>query len=178
MPKRKAVFLDRDGTLVKSIERPNFEKGITAPFHFSELEFFPDLDKAMTIMGWLGFLRIIITNQPDAAYGHVSEEEWTKIHTAILGRVQPDDCFMCRHRRDESCPMRKPSPLMIFTAACKWNVNLAKSFMIGDTEYDMGAGKAAGCKTILLDRKYNADVVADFRARDLLEAAQVIERYS
>ncbi|TSC89881.1 MAG: phosphatase [Parcubacteria group bacterium Gr01-1014_3] len=172
MPQRRAVFLDRDGTLIKAIARPGFDK-MTAPFSMNELEFDPDVDLAMKIISDLGYLRIITTNQPDVAYGHVSEEEWTKIHEAVLARVQPDDCFMCRHTREAGCPMKKPNPGMLIAAADKWNIDLSHSYIIGDTYADVSAGYKAGCNTIILERPYNHDstVIATCRVTRLLAAA-------
>jgi len=169
--KLKAVFLDRDGTINKAIQRPNFGKKITAPFSLEELEFTPHLDEAIRMFRQLNYLVIIITNQPDVAYGYISQEDWQKIHNEILYRVKPNSCFMCRHRREDGCPMRKPSPMMILAAADSWGIDLKKSFMIGDTEVDMMAGKSAGCRRLLVDTPYNAGVESDDLVLDLKEAA-------
>lgn len=175
MPQRRAVFLDRDGTLIKAIARPGFDK-MTAPFTMAELEFDPALDEAMKIIDDLGYFRIITTNQPDVAYGHLSEEAWEEIHNAVIARVMPDDCFMCPHTREAGCFFKKPSPGMLLAAADKWRVDIANSYIIGDTDADVGAGYKAGCNAIILDRPYNQFVQATCRVSSLLEAARYIQR--
>ena len=173
MFRKRAVFLDRDGTLVKGVLHPDIGKQ-TAPFKLEEIQFDPNIDAAMQLIKDLGYLRIIVTNQPDVAYGHVTQEEWERIHRAIVARVQPDDCFMCRHPRADNCPFRKPSPHMLLAAADKWGIDLKRSFIVGDTEYDMGAGEAAGCVRILIDAPYNQQVQADHRVPGLSTAAYII----
>mgnify|MGYP001576935005 CR=1 FL=1 len=172
---QRAVFLDRDGTVINAIERPELDKKLTAPFALSEVAFVPLLEDAIRIFRKLGYLVIMITNQPDVAYELLSESEWGKINETVINKVRPDDCFMCRHRREDHCPMKKPSPMMIIAAADKWNVNLVESFMIGDTENDVLAGKKAGCRTILIHKNYNINVVgADFVVSSLYKAALLV----
>ncbi|MDO8495871.1 MAG: HAD-IIIA family hydrolase [bacterium] len=176
---RQAVFLDRDGTLIKAVHRPNFpeysshKKEITAPFQYEELVFEPNVHKALAMLKTAGFLRIMITNQPDVAHGYMSEEEWQKIHTKVITTLDLDDFHMCRHTSESGCPFHKPSPTMLLSMADRWGINLSESFMIGDTDTDMKAGKSAGCGTILIDKFYNSGVEADWRAADLLSAAIV-----
>jgi len=165
MPPKKAVFLDRDGTLIKIIPRPDFEKKLTAPFKFEELEFMPYSHSLgiMEDLKVLGFLSIIVTNQPDVANGFMTEDEWEKIHNTVIERLRPDDFFMCRHRTMKECAFKKPSPLMLLAAADKWGIDLSASYMVGDTHKDMEAGKAAGCTTILLETSYNSGTEADYK---------------
>ncbi len=173
MPQKHAVFFDRDGTINEAIiNRPGFEKKVTAPFTMSELKFDPDLDESMDIIRDLGYLRIITTNQPDVAYGYISEEDWEEIHNEVISRVMPDAWFTCRHTRDAGCFMKKPNPGMLIAAADRWNIDLAHSYIIGDTDADVGAGYKAGCNAIILDRPYNQGVVATFRMPSLLAAAK------
>ena len=171
---RKAVFLDRDGTLIEIVERPEHIKKRTAPFKESELVFVPDVHEALDILRRAGFLRIMVTNQPDVAHGYMEEEEWKKIHRAIVSSLDFDDVFMCRHRQGDGCPFKKPSGLMLQSAADKWGINLSKSYMVGDTYADSESGKLAGCETILVDRFYNQDAVCDVRVGNLMDAVKVI----
>lgn len=179
---RKAVFLDRDGTLIEAIHRPGFpadsliKKEITAPFFEKELKFFPDAWDSLDRLRVAGYLTIMVTNQPDVAHGYMSEEEWLKIHKSVINSLFLDDFYMCRHTGEDNCPFKKPSPLMLLAAADKWGIDLAQSYMIGDTETDMSAGKLAGCATILLDRFYNQDLVhvSGFRVASLTDAVKVI----
>lgn len=175
----KAVFLDRDGTLIEAVvgrPEPQFAGKITAPFSMNELKFVPRVGEAIGVLREAGYLIIMITNQPDVANGYVTRETWKAIHQAVLKEVDPDDCFMCRHPSEKKCFFKKPEPGMILAAQDKWGIDLNSSFMIGDTHYDIGAGKAAGCKTVLLSRAYNTNisVLPDFIVPDLISAAYMI----
>ena len=162
---RPAAFLDRDGTVVRNIYRPWLGK-YTAPFSMDELWFAPGVLMAMSILDDAGYLRILITNQPDVSYGWITREEWGKIQKEVIRNLRLGGAYFCRHRRGDSCYFRKPNPGMILAAAKKWGVDLAASFIVGDTDADTGAGKAAGCRTILIE--------ADFRVPNILEAAKLI----
>lgn len=172
----RAIFLDRDGTLVRAVvNRPDLPgKPVTAPFRMKELEFVPDLHESLAIMRESGAKLIIITNQPDVAHGYLTENEWERIHYKILGEVEPDDWMACRHRNEDGCRFRKPNPDMILAMADKWGVDLSRSFMVGDTISDTSAGKAAECKTVLIRWPYNEGISADFVVPSLLEAAKLV----
>ncbi|MEK7646890.1 MAG: HAD-IIIA family hydrolase [Patescibacteria group bacterium] len=174
MSKKRAVFIDRDGVVVKPVYHEGFTLP-TAPFHFQEFAFL-DLSGTLEALSRLkknGFLCILITNQPDVAYGHILEEEWQKIHRQVR-TLAFDDIFMCRHTREVNCPCKKPKPGMLFLAAEMWNIDLSRSYMVGDTQNDMLAGQAAGCKTVLVRTNYNIGIVRDYASNDLLSAAKMI----
>lgn len=177
---RKAVFLDRDGTVVKAIRRPGFpqnsskKKEITAPFKLEEVEFYPDASKSIKTLRDIGFLAILVTNQPDVAHGYLSYAEWLKIYHRIIEPLGLNAHYFCPHTSEANCSCKKPLPGMIFKARDRYGIDLSQSYMIGDTDADMKAGKAAGCGTILLDRDYNQDVVADIRVATLEDAVKVI----
>lgn len=154
----KAVFLDRDGTLIDIVYRPDFIKKMTAPFYPKELKFVPNAYTALDRLKDKGFLRIMVTNQPDVAYGYMSESDWLEIHRKVVDTYGLDDVFMCRHRTEDNCPLKKPSPLMLLAAADKWGIDLAKSWMVGDTNDDMKAGLDAGCRTILINQRHNSSL--------------------
>lgn len=177
---RRAIFLDRDGTLIKAIHRPNFpedsldKKEITAPFKESELEFAPDAKEALALMRGLGLLPVMVTNQPDVTHGYMTEEEWQKIQNTVVKSLGIEHVYMCRHTSSEGCDRRKPSPKMLFDAADNLGINLSESYMIGDMEVDIRAGRAAGCGVILLDKFYNKNVGAHIRVSGLMMAVQTI----
>lgn len=133
----RAVFLDRDGTLLEIIERPHHVKKRTAPYKAEELVFVPDVQNSIDRLRIAGFLTIMVTNQPDVRHGYMSEEEWQKIHKTVLNFLGLDDFIMSRHTREEECKYRKPSPEMLFAMAGKWGINPSKSYMIGDTDQRM-----------------------------------------
>lgn len=175
MFKQKAVFIDRDGTVIEAVHRPDFVKKITAPFHEYELRFLLNTLRPLEELKNMGFLRIMVTNQPDVANGYMEEEVWQKIQTRVVGELPFDAVKMCRHTPDSGCPNRKPLPGMILSAADDFGIDLSNSFMIGDTDADMGAGEAARCRTILIDRFYNQDVLSDLRVTDFSSAVQAIK---
>lgn len=171
---RKAIFLDRDGTLIQAVHRPDFIKNITAPFRIEELHFVPKVRGILASLKALGFLRIMITNQPDVANGYMTRQEWNAIHNTVVNFLDLDDFYMCRHRSEDRCPCKKPSPLMLQVAADKWGIDLTQSCMVGDTDADTKAGSAARCTTILIDAFYNQEVVADIRVATLEDVVKVI----
>ena len=172
----KAVFLDRDGTLIKAIQRIYFEHDFTAPFLLSELQFIDGVENMFVALKRLDFLRIMVTNQPDVRRGFVLEDEWNAIQARVTRRLEFEDVFMCRHIPEEDCPLRKPSPMMLFAAADKWNINLCRSYMVGDNECDIIAGRKAGCTTILINAPYNKGVDADIIVNSLHEVVRAIEK--
>lgn len=174
--KNRVVFLDRDGTVIRGIPRPEFCLYATSPWFINEIQFEPHLREAIKIFKDLGYLVIMITNQPDVACGHISRRRWREIFEIILKEVRPHDYYYCPHRKSDNCDCKKPKPGMLLQAAQEqeWDINLKKSFMIGDTNNDVLAGKAAGCKTIIINRLYNQDVAADFRVPSLLAATSVV----
>jgi len=171
---KRAVFFDRDGTLIRIVYRPDTEKPLTAPFALDELHFVPEAGEVLKWCKDHEFLRIMITNQPDVAFGYIVASEWEKIHQAVIGALDLDDYYICRHRAEDNCPFKKPSPLLLKAAADRWGIDLAQSYMVGDTDKDTGAGKAAGCTTILIDRPYNEGVAADIHVPNLKDILNFI----
>ncbi len=155
--KKKAVFLDRDGTL-------NVYKGfITDP---SELELLPGAAEALARINAAGYLAILATNQPIIARGECDTATLCAIHDkleTLLGECGAflDDIFFCPHHPDSGypgeikslkikCECRKPSPGMLFAAAKKYNIDLGASYMVGDTVKDVETGINAGCTGVFL----------------------------
>lgn len=155
--KQKAVFLDRDGTI-------NVYKGFIRKAE--ELELLEGAAQAIQMINSRGYLAIVVTNQPVIARGECSYEELERIHDkmeTLLGQegAYVDDIFYCPHHPDCGfegeipelkfrCECRKPKPGLLFEAANKYHIDLTKSYMIGDDEKDLEAGKAAGCKASIL----------------------------
>lgn len=168
---KRAIFLDRDGAMIDAVHRPDFHKPITAPFNYSELRFVPRVNDVLNYFEHLGFMTIMITNQPDVALGYAERSEWNKIHSSVINYLELDDFYMCRHTSDQNCPCKKPLPGMLITASDKWGIDLNSSYMVGDTIADIGAGKAAGCKTVLIRKFYNIDCrgVADIEIDELAD---------
>ncbi len=168
----RAVFLDRDGVLLRPVIENNKPR---PPYNRPEfLGLRGGVTEALALYRGLGFLLILVSNQPDLAYGKITREDWDWIHSHIV-RLQLDDYFICFHGRDESCDCKKPKPGMLLAAADKWGLDLPRSFIIGDTGSDTGVGRTVGCKTILVRTSYNKDVEADFYADDLYGAVKLIQ---
>lgn len=170
--KKRAVFIDRDGVVVRAIPRPGFTWP-TAPFSFDEFIMEDGVEGAIRLLQDRGFLCILVSNQPDVAYGHISHQEWRRIQNKVE-ELGFDDVFLCRHTREDNCECKKPKPGMLVQAAARWDIDLSRSYMIGDTVNDVLAGKAAGCKTVLISTTYNKQLVSDLAAGSLYEATLLI----
>jgi len=155
--KQKCVFLDRDGTINK------LDDFVTRPEYFELIE---GVAEAIKKINSLGYLAIVITNQPVIARGEADIETLDLIHMKMetdLGRqgAYIDDLFYCPHHPDKGfpgerpeykidCDCRKPKPGLILKAAAKYNIDLSRSYMVGDDMRDVNAGKNAGCIPVLL----------------------------
>lgn len=171
--KQKAIFLDRDGTINKYV---GF---LLSPDQF---ELIDGVAEAIREINRSGYLAIVITNQPVIARGEVTVRELEMIHLKMetdLGKngAYLDGLYYCPHHPHKgyvgeipelkiNCDCRKPKPGMIFRAAEEFNIDLSKSWMIGDGENDVRAGRAAGCKTALIG---SDEFGQDKKGRNLLE---------
>ncbi|MBU1179783.1 HAD-IIIA family hydrolase [Patescibacteria group bacterium] len=178
--KKRAVFLDRDGVINDTVDRGEdfcvFGKKVrwTAPFNYSEFKIKDGVTDALKDIRAAGWLLILVTNQPDVTYGFLSTEEHERI-MADTKALPFDDIYVCKHGRNDNCDCKKPKPGMLLSAAEKWDIDLSASVMVGDTESDMGAAKAAGCSFILIDDQYNKNLSVNIRAKSLMEAAEKIK---
>lgn len=177
--KCRAIFFDRDGVFNSMVERGNdfFVQGKkierSAPFYFTEFQLFDGVAEFLQQIGEKGFLRVLATNQPDITYGTMPPEEHEKIMSVVTA-LPLDDVYVCTHGRNDGCECKKPLPGMLMSAAQKLNIDLASSFMVGDSASDIKAGEAAGCTTIVVDRHYNQDLEADFRVHTLHDILNII----
>jgi len=169
--KEKAIFLDRDGVINRVILR---EGKPYSPRKLEEFVFNDGIKESVHKMKELGYRVFVTSNQPDIARGEISADLIEKISEKMRLELPLDDIYVCPHDDFHNCLCRKPKPGMLTKAAEEWQINLGLSFMIGDTWKDMEAGKAAGCRTILLDAPYNKDAYCDFRVKSLREAIDII----
>lgn len=153
--KQRAVFLDRDGTLNKYV---GFLRNI------DDFALLPGVAQAIRAINDSGCLAIVVTNQPVVARGEVTLAELQQIHNkleTLLGAegAYLDAIYYCPHHPDKGfpgerpaykidCTCRKPKPGLLLQAAQDFNIDLAQSWMVGDSESDVRAGLAAGCKTV------------------------------
>ncbi len=150
---RRAVFLDRDGTI-------NIEKDYL--YRIEDFEFIVGVPQAIKRLNEAGFLVVVVTNQSGVARGLFNQDQVEKLHRHIqqeLDRVgaRIDGFYLCPHHPTEGigefrldCPCRKGKPGMLLQAAVEHDIDLSRSFMIGDKMADVEAGEAAGCSSLLV----------------------------
>lgn len=172
---RRAVFLDRDGVLNRSliINGKPF-----APRCLEDFVIFDDVDKALEKLKSKGFYLIVATNQPDVGNGFVSQIVVEAMHSILRAKLPIDDIEVCYASQNDGSFRRKPEPGMLFDAASKWEIELSTSFMIGDRAGDIEAGRRAGCRTVFLDRGYEEKkpLSPDYIATSLGSATEIIAR--
>lgn len=156
--KQKAIFLDRDGTINKYV---GF---LRSP---EELELTDDAAEAIMLINASGYLAVVVTNQPVIARGEVTWDELNEIHNKLeteLGKqgAYLDGIYFCPHHPHKGyegeipelkvdCDCRKPKPGLLLRASKDLNIDLSKSYMIGDSDIDVAAGETAGCKSIKIE---------------------------
>jgi D-glycero-D-manno-heptose 1,7-bisphosphate phosphatase len=169
----RAVFLDRDGVLNRAVVRDNKPY---PPSSMHELEILPGVREALLQLKNAGFLLIVVTNQPDVARGTTSKHDVERINQTLGSTLPIDEFRICYHDSSENCTCRKPKPGMLLDAAGKWDIDLARSFVVGDRWRDTEAGEAAGCQTLFIDYGYDEKqpTRVHYRVASLAEAANVI----
>ncbi|PYS49941.1 MAG: HAD family hydrolase [Acidobacteria bacterium] len=169
----RAVFLDRDGVINRAIVR---EGRPFPPASVEELEFLPRVGEAIERLKRAGFRLIVVTNQPDVAKGLQRREVVEAMHERIRRETLIDDIKVCYHSERDECACRKPKPGMLLEAAREESLDLSQSFMVGDRWRDVEAGRAAGCKTILISYEYDERQAErpDAIVNSLFEASELI----
>ena len=175
----RAVFLDRDGVIneVRVIDGKPYP-----PLSVDEFTIFPGVEEACRKLKAAGFLLVVATNQPDVGRGTLKRAVVEAIHKH-MSRVLPlDRVEVCYHpgQGDSKCDCRKPQPGMLQRAAQALHIDLSASWMVGDRWRDIDCGHAAGCRSVFIDYGYDEKLKQqpDFRAKSLLEAAELILRES
>jgi histidinol-phosphate phosphatase family protein len=175
----KAVFLDRDDTIIADME---------FSIARARLRPLPGAAAALRRLQEAGYLLIIVTNQSGLARGLFSEEALRGFHEHFLRRLQKSGVrfaglYYCPHyvggkvaEYAIACDCRKPKPGLLLRAARELGLDLKQSWMVGDRPADVGAGRAAGCRTIRVGNGEwaESDPRADFEAPDLAGAAEII----
>lgn len=168
---KKAVFLDRDGVInevltnrVKFVNRPN------------QLYFLPGVAEAIRQLNNVVDYVFVVTNQGGVGLGFMKESQLQAIHVHMIETLRKegaviDEAVYCPHKPKSGCGCRKPNSKLIEDLAEKYNVNLSASYMVGDTDTDIIAGKKAGTKAVFIG---SSDPLADAAFPDLLSAAEWI----
>ncbi|HBK42833.1 MULTISPECIES: HAD family hydrolase [unclassified Polynucleobacter] len=170
---RRAVFLDRDGVINQAVVRNGTPY---PPANISELVILPGVSQALQKLHEENYLLIVVTNQPDVARGVTQKSDVEKINNYLLSQLPLDDIKTCYHDHADGCRCRKPLPGALIDAAREYQINLSKSFMVGDRWRDIEAGQFAGCKTFFINYRYaeKQPESPDFIVSSLLEAQQII----
>ena len=150
--RKRAVFLDRDGVITKSITRDGKPY---APTNLKEFEYLPKIKESIDLLRQLGFALVVVTNQPDLTTRKVSQETLDQMHQKLLSDFHFDSIEVCPHIEQDACLCRKPKSDLLLNAAQKLEIDLKKSYMVGDRWRDVSAGTNAGCKTFFIDYGYS-----------------------
>jgi len=173
--KARAVFLDRDGVISRSLVRNGLP---FAPTTFDGFEILTEAPEACRRLKQAGFLLIVVTNQPEVGRGTMAKEIVEAMHTKMCRELPIDRVAVCYHPGHgmSHCDCRKPKTGLLVSAAEELNIDFAKSWMIGDRWRDIDCGFAAGCRTVFIERGYAEALkhAPDFRVKDLAEAADLI----
>lgn len=170
----KAVFLDRDGTLI--VDPPDLRVDSISKIHL-----FPDVFKAMKRLAELDYGVILVTNQVGIAEGRLTEEDFHRLNDILIELLTPTGVkilktYFCPHAENADCDCRKPKPGMFLQAAKEFDIDMANSYTVGDRQSDIQAGINAGTKTILV-KTGNTPVASEeatYTAEDILEAVEYI----
>ncbi len=146
MPNR-AVFLDRDGVLNR--ESSDFIKSV------DEMEVLPGVPEAVAKLNDANYLAIVITNQSGIGRGYFSEDILAQMHAKLIAAINEKGgriaaIYHCPHLPDAGCDCRKPAPGMLMRAAREHEIDLSRSYLVGDRPEDINCGAAVGCRTILV----------------------------
>jgi D-glycero-D-manno-heptose 1,7-bisphosphate phosphatase len=190
---RRAVFLDRDGTINAMVYNADFGL-VDSPANPGEFKLLSGVCDAIRQINQMGLLAIVVSNQPGVAKGKLSQQmihQTTQKMYDLLGQADArlDAVYYCLHHPDAvvpeyrmRCDCRKPMPGLLVRAAEEWEVDLRHSYMVGDGITDISAGQAAGCTTFFLNscKCYHCEELEkhhtrpDYTVKNLAEAVRVI----
>ncbi len=185
-----AVFLDRDGVVVELVWDP-VDESFESPYVKDDVRLVPGAADAIRRIRSLDYRTVVVSNQPGAAKGKASHEDLREAHEHVVRllaerAVAIDDYRYCLHHPDavdpslaRACDCRKPKPGMLLEAVEDLDIDLSRSWMIGDSDVDAEAGRIAGCRTILVEnrrsrhRRRDGGRV-DYRVSSVAEAADIV----
>jgi transaldolase len=185
----RGLFLDRDGVVNELVYYPSHREW-ESPRRIEDLRMRPGITAALREANRRGWLLFLITNQPSYAKGKCPLENLEQVHNQVLEHLRSDDVvitdsFVCYHHPDSQIPgygpclCRKPSPHFIREAAARYDLDLTRSWMAGDSGTDIEAGRNAGCRTALIEYEHSAarrgTIRPDLVCADLAELVQKIE---
>ncbi|MEI6280315.1 MAG: HAD family hydrolase [Verrucomicrobiae bacterium] len=168
----RAVFFDRDGTLMEEVHYCNDPSLVRA---------FPGVAASLRLLRQAGWLNVIVTNQSGIASGKISMAQYQSVNAELSRQLDQlvDAVYFCPDSPAAPTPRRKPGTGMIGEAVRDLGIDPALSWMVGDKDIDIACGRAAGCRTILVGTGYGADHAAsspDHVAAGVAEAVEIILR--
>jgi D-glycero-D-manno-heptose 1,7-bisphosphate phosphatase len=186
----QAIFLDRDGVLNELVPDSTSAQS-ESPLNVGDVRLVPGVETSLRRLRAAGFALFCVTNQPAAAKGTVPLPQLQAIHDAVLRKLKDagvplQGSRICYHHPEGSvpelarrCRCRKPAPGMLLELAREFDLDLAASWLVGDTDSDVAAGAAAGCRTVLIDQagsahKRSGGARPDAEAKDLAHAVRLI----
>jgi D,D-heptose 1,7-bisphosphate phosphatase len=192
---KRAIFLDRDGVINSMVYNSEFGL-VDSPANPSEFRLLPGVADAVKHINDMGYLAIVISNQPGIAKGKYSrsllEAITDKMHQSLnIQGARLDDIYYCLHHPDavldefrSNCNCRKPKPGLLKQAVCDWDIDLSRSYLIGDGITDIIAGKRVGVtsffvgnrKEYLLEEFDRWGVIPDYFVKSLFEAVQIVRK--
>jgi D-glycero-D-manno-heptose 1,7-bisphosphate phosphatase len=190
----KAVFLDRDG-VINAIVYDREHGTLDSPANPQQFELLKGVGTAIRLLNEMGWLVVVVSNQPGIAKGKYTPRLLEAMNHKMLAelagwKAHLDAIYYCLHHPQavvkeyrKMCGCRKPLPGLLFKGRDELNIDLRKSYLVGDGLIDVQAGRSAGCKTILLGRArcYTCKLMSDMRARphfvasDLLTSVRLIQ---
>lgn len=170
---KRALFLDRDGILDELVFYPSHGEW-ESPRRVEDVQMIDGVTGPLRRLSEAGWLLFIITNQPSFAKGKTSREALHAVHERIVQNlvgVPIARSYLCFHQASDGCGCRKPSPFFLHEAAREFDVDLWRSWMVGDQDSDLACGRAAGCKVALIEHPRSAHkrgrIEPDSRVTDL-----------
>jgi D-glycero-D-manno-heptose 1,7-bisphosphate phosphatase len=170
---KRAVFLDRDGVLNRSVLVEGVPK---SPLAIEHVEILPGAIEAIQILKNFGFVPVVVTNQPDVSRGYATQSEVEAINAYIGVATSIKYFYTCFHDDADFCNCRKPAPGLIKRASQELGLSFHTSFIVGDRWRDISAGQSVGCKAFFIDYSYpeRMPTMPFRRVSSLLEAAHLI----
>ncbi len=171
---KKAIFLDRDGVINRKLPEDRYVRNP------GEFELLPGVPLALKIFKGLGYLLVIVTNQRGIARGIMTEDDLSDVHDFMRSLfrndgMELDGLYYCPHDKTDYCDCRKPAPGMIFKAERDLGIDLAKSFMAGDSLSDVEAARTAGVQPVKISPVREASDIAPVFS-SLLDFAEFLQK--